>query len=173
MTVSTFRNITLFILLSSFFINPSCKKDASSSDIDKELFDLAKNTVDIKWYKNSDQLLPKSSGTGHSEALLRTRYNSIAAQGLDSLGKIISGYTFSDGALIVKELYTSASSFNRYAILYKKPSSQYADERGWVWGYINENGTIQEPAKNKGSACNGCHSQSNNIDYMLMNKYFQ
>ena len=43
---------------------------------------------------------------------------------------------------------------------------------GWVWGYINADESIAAPASEKGSQCISCHSQSDNIDYMLMNKYF-
>ena len=150
----------------------SCKKDKPAAGIDKQLFDMAKETSGFSWYKNSTALLNKSAGSGHSEPFLRTRYNAIASAMIDTSGKIISGSTFPDGSLIVKELYSNSSDIGRYAVLYKQANNADADANGWVWGYINSDETVAEPASNKGSGCKGCHSQADNIDYMLMNKYF-
>ncbi|MFN8431355.1 MAG: cytochrome P460 family protein [Spirosomataceae bacterium] len=151
-----------------------CKKSdpIAENSTDQMLYDLAKTTIGFKWYKNSDQQLEKSSGSAHSYPLLRTRYNAIAAVNLDNQGKIIEGKTFKEGSLIVKELSKNASTIERYAILYKNASSPDADAKGWVWGYINGNQTVADAASNKGRSCTGCHSQSGNIDYMLMNKFF-
>ena len=140
--------------------------------IDKELLDMAQETSGFIWYKNSDALLNKSSGSGHSQPFLRTRYNTVAASMLDSTGKIISGSVFPEGSLIVKELFENSTTLDRYAVLYKKASDPNADAKGWVWGYINADGTVAEPASNKGKGCISCHSQNGNIDYMLMNVYF-
>ncbi|MFN4852873.1 MAG: cytochrome P460 family protein [Bacteroidota bacterium] len=150
----------------------SCKKEEQAQGTDKELYEMAKTTSGFFWYKNSDALLNKSSGSAHPQNFLRTRYNSIAASKLDSNGKISSGATFPEGSLIVKELLDNSSTLKRYAILYKKSGSSDADAKGWVWGYINADGTVAEAASKKGTSCISCHSQANNIDYMLMNKYF-
>jgi hypothetical protein len=150
----------------------SCKKEKEAKGTDKELYDLAKETTGFTWYKNSSALLNKSSGSGHPQQFLRTRYNAIASSKLDANGKIIAGTSFPEGSLIVKELYDNATTLGRYAILYKKAASPDADAKGWVWGYINADGGVAAEASKKGSSCNGCHSQSDNIDYMLMNKYF-
>jgi hypothetical protein len=160
----------LFTLIIWVFIINSCKKE--EKELDQELFELAKETSGFVWYKNSSSLLSKSSGSGHPQTSLRTRYNAIAASKLDANGKIITGASFPEGSLIVKELYESASSLTRYAILYKKSDSPFADAKGWVWGYINADGKVAEVASNKGKACISCHNQSDNIDYMLMNKFF-
>ena len=164
---------TIFVL-SAFLLTVvaihSCKKE--EKEIDKELYELAKETSGFVWYKNSSSLLSKSSGSGHPQTSLRTRYNAIAASKLDANGKIMANATFSEGALIVKELYENSSELSRYAILLKKSDSPFADDKGWVWGYINANGKVAEAASNKGKVCISCHNQSDNIDYMLMNKYF-
>lgn len=150
----------------------ACKKDEVATGIDKQLLDMAIETAGFTWYKNSSALLNKSSGSGHSEPFLRTRYNSVASSVLDSSGKIIPGSTFPDGSLVVKELFDNSTEIGRYAILYKKASDANADAAGWIWGYINADGTVAEPASNKGSGCRSCHSQTNNIDLNLMNIYF-
>lgn len=171
------NNLQLILMLFSFLggiwtIN-SCKKDKVASEVDQQLFEMAKTTTGFVWYKNSDSLLGKSSGSGHAEPFLRTRYNSIAATQLDTNGKVQNNAVFPEGSLIVKELHNNSTTIGRYAILYKNSGSEAADAKGWVWGYIDADGTVNQPASKKGSACINCHSQAENIDYMLMNKYFQ
>lgn len=133
---------------------------------------MSKATSGFVWYKNSSSLLNKSAGSGHPQSFLKTRYNSVAATKLDSDGKIMTGAKFPEGSLIVKELYDNSTTLGRYAILYKKTGSADADANGWVWGYINSDGTVAESASKKGTSCISCHSQAGNIVYMLMNKYF-
>ncbi len=139
---------------------------------DKMLYDMSKSSNGFIWYKKTDALLETSSGSAHPGSFLRTRYNTVAATKLDGAGKIMDGVSFPEGSLIVKELYENSTNLIRYAVLYKKSNSPDADEKGWVWGYINADGGISLAASTKGSVCKGCHSQSGNIDYMLMNKYF-
>ena len=172
------KSITLFAFFGLLMILVySCKKETKTNNpainTDKLLYDLSKSTSGFVWYKNSDVLLNKSSGTGHVQSFLRTRYNAIASSKLDGSGKIIAGTVFPEGSLIVKELYGNATTLSLYAILYKKSDSPDADARGWVWGYINADGGVVDAASNKGRTCINCHSQNGNIDYMLMNKYFQ
>jgi hypothetical protein len=163
----------LFFYASLFCVlfTSSCKHESLDKSED-ELYKMAKGLNSQTWYKQSNELLPRSSGSGHSEPFLRTRYNLIAAGHLNSNGGILSGTVFSQGALIVKELYESSSKFSRYAILYKKQDHPNADANGWVWGYINADGSVAEPSSNKGKSCINCHSQDGSIDYMLMNKYY-
>jgi len=160
-----------FILLVSSLVG-SCRSDKVENQTDILLYKMAKSTEGFTWYKNSDVLLNKSSGSGHPQAFLRTRFNSIAATKLDVNGKIINGSIFPEGSLIVKELFENTSTLSRYAILYKKENNLDADANGWVWGYIDSDGSVATPASSKGSSCISCHSQSDNIDYMLMNKFF-
>lgn len=166
------KNILLAIAIVMIIVVNSCKKEKVAKGTDKDLFSMSNNSTGFIWYKKSSALLGKSSGSGHPQPLLKTRYNAIAGQQLDSVGKIKSGAVFSEGSLIVKELYSDASTIDRYAILYKQSSNPEADAKGWVWGYLNANGTVSQPSSDKGKACTGCHSQTDNIDYMLMNKFF-
>jgi hypothetical protein len=159
-----------FVVLSLAFISFSCKK--TPDGIDGELFSLAEASAGFVYYKNSDAFLDKSAGTGHNFPFLRTRFNGLAATQLDGNKKVIEGAVFPEGSLIVKDLYNSKEKLERYAILFKDSDSEAADANGWVWGYIDAKGTVAEPALNKGASCIGCHSQSGNIDYTLMNLYF-
>ena len=149
----------------------ACKKDEPAEGIDLELFNMAEETSGFTWYKNSDAWLPISSLSAHGYANLRTRYNTTAATQLDSDGKVKEDAAFPNGSLVVKEL-SDGNSVERYAILYKMSSHQYADANGWVWGYVNQDGTVATSAEDKGSGCIGCHSTQGNIDYMLMNQFF-
>lgn len=162
---------SIVIVVISFKLS-SCKKDKASINTDKELFEMAKNTSGFVWYKNTSSLLSKSHISGHSEAFLKTKFNSIAATMLDSLGKVIEGKKFPDGSLIVKELYSDNSTLSTYAILYKKAGHKNADADNWVWGYVRPSEEVREPSSNKGSACRSCHSQNGNIDFSLMNIAF-
>ncbi|MES2554746.1 MAG: cytochrome P460 family protein [Bacteroidota bacterium] len=161
-----FLSITLAV-----FIVVSCSKDKVNTE-DIQLFNKATDTTGFVWFNYVDTLLPKSIGSGHNEPLLRTRYNNIAASQLDSTGKILANAQFPEGSLIVKELYDNTTTIGRYAILFKDSENDFADENGWVWGYINADGSVVESVSKKGNACINCHSQAQNIDYMLMNKYF-
>lgn len=149
-----------------------CKSESPAEGTDKVLYDKARETTGFTWYKNSDALLNTTSGSGHSFPYLRTRYNEIAAAKLDDTRKIVAGSTFAEGSLIVKEFHDASRKLARYAILYKESGNPDADSKGWVWGYINSDGTVAQSSVKKGDGCNSCHNQSGNIDYMLMNKYF-
>lgn len=162
--------LSIFIL--SIWSFNACKKDNEEKSTDEELYEMSKETNGFVWYKNSSALLDKSSGSAHPQALLRTRYNAIAATQLNSDGKVDSNAVFPEGSLIVKELFDNPTTLGRYAILYKNSESADADAKGWVWGYINADGEVSASASMKGSSCINCHSQANNIDYMLMNKFF-
>lgn len=150
----------------------ACSKDKTASSIEKEMFTLAKDVQNHTWYKFSDSILPVSSGSAHGTPFLRTRFNNTAANQLDANGNIKENAVFDEGSFIVKELINSDQTLFRYAILYKKSDSPEADDRGWVWGYINADGSVAEPASNKGGVCINCHLQTGNVDYMLMPVYF-
>ncbi|MGE4288026.1 MAG: cytochrome P460 family protein [Salinivirgaceae bacterium] len=160
------------LLIVIVLMHVSCKKEDPISGTDLELYNMATETEGVTWYQNSDILLNRSAASGHTEAFLRTRYNSIASTHLDATGKVKAQTVFNEGSLIVKELWSNESTINRYAILYKQSDHEFADKNGWVWGYINADKTVQAPSSAKGSACISCHMQTDHIDNTLMNKYF-
>lgn len=161
-------SITLLFIVSSAMILFSCKHKIEE---DQDLYLKAKSTTNFVWYKNSSSQLQKSSGTGHSQPFLNTRFNDIAQGNLTPSNKVKAGSPFANGSLIVKELYDSNGKLELYAILYKMTSHANADSKGWVWGYINAGGSVRTPSSKKGSDCTSCHSQTGNEDYTLMNKY--
>lgn len=167
------KNISLLICaaFSIAVVLQACKKDEPAEGIDRELYDMASETSGFVWFANSDAWLPKSAGSAHNFNNLRTRYNATAATQLDAAGRIRGNASFPDGSLVVKEL-SDGNSVELYAILYKQTDHEFADANGWVWGYVNADATVRTSAEEKGAGCISCHSQSENIDYMLMNKFF-
>jgi len=162
------KNSALLISATFLLTLFSCHKKAK--DVDLELYNLSKETTGFTWYKNSDLLL-ESAKDSHSDPKLRTRFNATAAINLTAEGAILNGQTFADGALIVKEMHNKREKFKSYAIMYKQPTNKNADSDGWVWASLNEKGKVLISSDLKGNDCASCHSQSQNIDRTLMNKY--
>lgn len=165
-------SVLSLITIVCFLLSISCNKDEPAAGTDLELFNLAEDTLNWVYFKNNSAYLSKSSGSEHKFSLLKTRYNLLAATQLDANGKIKTGAQFPEGSVIVKDLSNTTHHVERYAVLYKQSSHKDADDKGWVWGYINTDGTVATAATDKGSICASCHSQSGSIDYMLMNKFF-
>ena len=157
----------LFVLISALCF--SCKYDKFGEDVD--IYSFAKTIDNYVWYKSSSNQLARSASSGHPQPFLKTRFNNLAAQNLDSLFKVKANGKFKEGSVIVKELYENGK-LDLYAVLYKNSSHKNADAKGWVWGYINADGSVRIPSSKKGAECISCHSQSGNEDYMLMNKFF-
>ncbi|MBP6573969.1 MAG: hypothetical protein KA230_05935 [Flavobacteriales bacterium] len=149
----------------------SCKHEIPAP-LDVELLRLAQDTSGQVFYHFSDTLLPRSAGSGHPQALLRTWYNPAAAAFLDSMGAVVPDTLFADGAAVVKELYTSPGVLSLYAIMLKRSDHPNADQDGWVWAEVEPSGEVAIPSSDLGTACRGCHSQSGHIDFTLMNAYF-
>lgn len=172
------RSFSLVMAISAALIATSlslhsCKHDGVALGTDLLLYDMATVDTGFVWFKFSDAALDRSSGSGHSQPKLKTRYNATAATMLDAEGRIQEGAQFPEGSLIVKELLENDLTISLYAVLYKSPENADADQNGWVWGYLNPNGTVRTSSSEKGIGCIGCHTQSGHIDYMLMNKFYQ
>ncbi|MFZ1687648.1 MAG: cytochrome P460 family protein [Flavobacteriales bacterium] len=161
----------LVALAAALFMLASCKHEGIAP-LDLELLRLAQDTSGQVYYHHSDTLLPRSQGSGHPHPLLRTWYDPPAAAFLDSVGTVVEDTLFSDGAVVVKELYTAPGALALYAIMLKQADHPNADQDGWVWAEITPSGEVAIPSSDRGAACRGCHSQSGNIDFTLMNAYF-
>ena len=154
-------------------VSPIITNDTVDYGTDSIMYINAKSSKNYTWYYLKDSLLSRSSGSGHSQPFFKTRFNSIAATKLNSKGRILDNAKFPEGSMIVKELILADTSVTRFAVMYKQTNSKNADVNGWVWGYINFDGTVSNPASKKGAGCLSCHSQTENIDNVLMNKYFK
>src|SRR6187455_1849207 len=103
------------IVIAALFVLVACTHEETEDTADAELLELAMDDEDNTWYKESDVLLPKSPDSGHAQALLRTRYNSLAATVLDTNGQVLPDTTFPNGSVIVKELFDDANTLAQYA----------------------------------------------------------
>jgi hypothetical protein len=170
------------LLISLLVIFDACKKkdagpvDDGSSALYNELYQCAKDTAGMVWYKFDDTIMSRGPGSGHYLPRLRTRYNVTAKAYLDGSGKVIPGTVFPDGSLIVKELFDTLNNHIQYAVMRKATGSPFADTYGWVWGVYRTagnylNGTyVEATVASKGVECVGCHSGlSGNIDLTTMN----
>ena len=169
-----FFPVFIFLMLAGFLF--SCSNDNQEQDnTDKDLYEMAKQTAGFQWYKNSDGLEAgtDSLGSQHGLPYFRARFNTEAATQLDGNGRVKEGATFPEGSLIVKELFDDTQTFAVYAVRLKMAGHKDADAKGWVWGYLNADGSVREPASNKGNACITCHSQAGSIDYVLLNLVVQ
>ena len=162
----------LFILTLSLFA-AGCKKEDSPvaapgqpTTTEADLYMLGKNSTGFVFYKNSPDTISKGGNSGHPDAQLRTRYNSIAAKHLDITGKVKAGTVFADSSLIVKELFTN-NVLTTYVFLFKRNGDKNADANGWVWAEVSPTGTTMYAASKKGEGCITCHSVG--IDYTRMN----
>lgn len=163
--------LPLLAMISALLVIVSCKHEIPAP-LDVELLRIAQDTNGQVFYHNSAALLPRSAGSGHPQAFLRTWYNPAAAAYLDSVSGVVLDTLFTDGSAIVKELYDQPGIIALYAIMYKKSDHPNADEDGWVWTEIKPSGEVAIPSSDRGAACRGCHSQAGNIDFTLMNAAF-
>ena len=132
---------------------------------DAQVSMLARAPSGWTYYRNQPATLTRSSGSGHTESHLRTRYNEVAATQLDADGKVRGNAAFADSSLIVKELI-AGGTLNRYAVMMKMRGSENASS-GWLWAYYRPDGSTVISITNQGTACTGCHSTG--IDYTRMN----
>mgnify|MGYP001012746608 FL=1 len=88
------KTVFLSIISSLIILITACKYDNVEGRFETEIFNKAKSTDGYVWFKYSNVSLQKSSGSGHTQPLLKTRYNTVAAGQLDSLGRIKVGASF-------------------------------------------------------------------------------
>jgi len=166
-----FMKITSIIIGAFILILYSCSSKPAEG-VDKELLQMAMNTDGFVWFMHSDSLMHKSDGSTHPRPWLRTRFNSIAAKNLDENGRVTDHTLFPEGSFIVKEMFDKEKNFSMYSVLYKDSTNEFADKKGWVWSSLFSDGTVAESSKNMGTSCINCHAQENNIDFILMNKFY-
>lgn len=146
--------------------DPGSQPTASGGELtDAQVSMLSRAPSGWTYYRNRPDTLSRSSGSGHSESHLRTRYNEVAAAQLDADGKVRGSAVFADSSLIVKELIAEGM-LNRYAVMMKMRASDNAGD-GWLWAYYRPDGSTLISITSRGAACTGCHSTG--IDYTRMN----
>lgn len=155
MSIMTKRNF-LFIPLFSFLAIAGCTKDRTPAGIDAELFSKAQKE-DVKCFNPTCEYQESAKNTGHKSTYFRRKYNSIAINSVDS-SESINLNMFQEGSMIVYEMNSiNKGKGEKFAIMFKDKTSEYKDQNGWVWSYVNADNTIIEPASRKGVSCISCH----------------
>lgn len=137
------------ILSISLMTIVSCQK----KKLNEELYDAAKAT-DLQFYKNKDTLYSGAGGSPHGS--FKLKFNSTAVSSLGADGKLPVGAEFSNGSVIVKEVY-SGGELTFYVVMKKDSESKFQGEN-WVWGEYKPNGDVAYSVSDKGSSCISCHS---------------
>lgn len=144
----------LYIPLFSFLAIFGCTKDRTPTGIDAELFSKAQKE-DLECFNCEYQESPKD--TGHKSDYFRRKYNALAKASVDS-SESINLNVFQEGSMIVYEMNSiNKGKGEKFAIMFKDKTSEYKDQNGWVWSYVNADNTIIEPASRKGVSCISCH----------------
>lgn len=170
---ASMRTPNLFLLLVTAASLAACSSDATSprytegpaapddgetpatAITDAALFTQATDTGSWVWYKNSQDTLAPAANSPHSERL-RTRYNTLAAIGLDGTGRVTAGTIFQDGALIVKEVYEDGALL-LLAVMMKATGDPNAGHGAWVWAEYGPNGSVLHSLTQDEETCHSCH----------------
>ena len=96
--------------------------------------------------------------------LLTTYLNDAALNALMSKEGIMP-----DGAIIVKENYSSEGEFEANTVMYKK-SGYNPEHNDWFWLKVLADGTVEEEGRAEG--CQTCHGQVKVNDYVWSGPLF-
>jgi len=138
------------------FTDVSCKKKKTNS----ALYDDAKDPG-LSFYRGIDSIYSPAGGSPHGN--FKLKFNAAAIAAFDASGKLPAGSAFSDGALIVKEVYTG-NTLTLYAVMKKDSKSKYAS-KGWLWAEFEPGGKVHYNVSKEGAGCVSCHSANNHRDY--------
>lgn len=153
------KKIVLILLtITSIALFSMCKKKKLNNSLYDESI-----ASGLSFYKGKDTIYSAKGSSPHGN--FKLKFNAEAVKNLDASGKLPIGGTFTDGSLIVKEVY-SGSSISLYAIMKKDSKSKFA-KNGWVWAEFEPDGKVYYSVGKKGKDCISCHSSGNPRDLML------
>ncbi|MBI4945190.1 MAG: cytochrome P460 family protein [Bacteroidetes bacterium] len=132
----------------------SCKK----KKLNENLYEEAKASG-LVLYQNKDSILSPAGSSPHGP--FKLKFNSTAASQFGSDGKFPVGGAFTNGSLIVKEVY-SGGQLSLYAVMKKDDSKFSAD--GWLWAEYEPDGKTTYSVGEKGKSCTSCHATNPNRD---------
>lgn len=133
---------------------PSCKKKSLNEDLYEE-----SKAPELTLYQGKDSILSPAGGSPHGP--FKLKFNATAVSQFGSDGKLPTGGTFKEGALIVKEIYSSGQ-LSLYAVM-KKEDSKFSAS-GWLWAEYEPDGKTIYSVGKKGKDCVSCHSGSPDRD---------
>lgn len=141
-------NVATSIVLATSVLYVSCKK----RNTNEKLYEDSKSS-ELSFYKGKDTIYSAKGGSPHGSFKLKFNPAAVASLGAD--GKLPVGGSFSEGSLIVKEVY-SGNELTLYAIMKKDSKSKYASNK-WVWAEYKPNGRVAYNISSDGKGCVSCH----------------
>lgn len=148
-------SVASIIILATSVFYVSCKKKKTN----EKLYEDSKS-ADLSFYKGKDTIYDAKGGSPHGN--FKLKFNSTAVASLGPDGKLPFGGSFSEGALIVKEVY-SGNELTLYAIMKKDSKSKFGSNK-WVWAEYKPNGEVVYNVSLQGKACTSCHSSGTTRD---------
>lgn len=172
----------------------SCKEPKEITlDVDKQLFELVRDTLGQVRYKDSlfmknDSTLSKSHIDSlkyyHSTPYISVRYNKVAKASLSSTTdkndvnyrRVSENQLFANNSMIILEEMSDTNTIVKYSIMYKSANKTNADLNGWIWAQYYADGRVIQSATQKGEIdkvstynCNFCHGKTGHINFTLTN----
>ena len=161
------RIVTLLILLATLVVVAACAEIRAPDPPEPSATALMEYLEEVD-YRENWGLWPglgeKYSAREPHGALITTYLNPLALDAL--MGK--KG-TMPEGAIIVKENYTSDGKFEAHTVMYKKAWFN-PDHNNWFWLKVLEDGTIKEEGRSE--SCLACHGQVEVNDYVWSGPLF-
>ena len=145
---------------------PPTETEAPAALTDGGVFAQAIATGEWVWYRLSADTLSPASDSPHA-ARLRTRYNPTAAASLDADGKVAEATVFSNGSLIVKEVYGDDGALAFVAVMIKAAGDPNAGHGDWLWAEYDANGNVTQSIAAPEETCHSCHFSG--VDHTRMN----
>ncbi len=161
------RTITPLLLLATLMAVAACAETREPDPPEPSASSLMEYLDEVD-YRENWNLWPglgeKYSAREPHGALITTYLNPLALDAL--MGK--KG-TMPEGAIIVKENYTSDGKFEAHTVMYKKAGFN-PDHNNWFWLKVLEDGTIKEEGRSE--SCLACHGQVEVNDYVWSGPLF-
>jgi hypothetical protein len=154
----------LFVAFTIILIIDACKKAEVPEGAlnDDSMYQLI-TSQNFTFYKNNSDRLPAVSASAHG-GYIRTSFNNIAQNALDSNGVLPSTEEFPDSSIVLKEIYDGQTDgLNLYAVMMKLPDHPN-QSGGWIWSEYDPNGGTIISIAEEGKACVSCHSAVDNRD---------
>jgi hypothetical protein len=153
------------LLVSIFIAFSSCVSDKKEGPIisDATLFGLTQSPTSFSYYKNNPDTLDSDPASPHFP-YVRIRFNPRALSVMNASLSGLSGTSFPDESMIVKEVYdVKGGSLQTYAVMYKSKSAGNSGN-GWVWNEMRADGSVIYSSARKGDQCVSCHQSGTSVD---------
>ena len=153
------KRIILTLLSISLY---SCVSDKEEGVVisDATLYSLIKSSS-FSFYKNNADTLQADASSPHG-SFIRVNFNPKAQSVMNDSVSSLTGSTFPDESLIVKEIYdVKGGPLQSYAVMYKLKGAAN-NGMGWIWSEIRPDGNVIYSTARQGDQCVSCHTEGAN-----------